>query len=406
MSYPYGNTRDASDVTFRNDYRTRYIGYTIQEANTINAIVNVNDGSGAANEASEYTYLEIGRTMVTPEELLGATRPPAPVIPPVNYPAGADTFYSDPTLNPNTIAILPDGTIYMTDGSSTLYRLIAGAKIAVATGIPSTPPPSFEGITVANGVVYMLDSANGKVYSGTGGVFTNLGITSLSNPKKIAVYGTSIYYIENGASTIKKSSTTIGSPATIVAGSTPGFADGYPAQFDEPRSFVIDANGENLYIADTNNSLIRKMSTTTYIVSTLAGNSTAFQNPFATDNVGNRDGNGLNGQSLLYLPNDITIDPQGVLYIADTGNNSVRKLTQDGNLTTIAGRVGVPPVYDVAPIGYTNGLADGSEWNQPTGIHYTSVIPTNPSATNGGLYVLEPANRAVRIIIFPYTTTS
>ena len=382
MYFPYTNTRYASDVTYRNSYKTRFIGYTVEQQNTVGAIINVLGGSGAANEASEVTYLVLGRTLVSGEELeqiLNPNGPPPPQVP-------SSTFFYDPTVSPFSIAILPNGTIFMTDGSSTLYRIVDGEKVAVDTGVTG-PEPSFTGMTVANGILYVLDTANSTVYIGNDeGALTPISITGIVNPMKIQVSGTSIYLLEEGASTIKVASTT-GGPATVIAGSTAGFADGPSPQFNNPMGFSIDATGGNLYIADTGNSLIRVLSLTTNIASTLAGNSIAYDGSTPSDNDGNRDGKGIYGESLVYYPKDITTSPSGTLYIADTLNNNIRKLT-DGNLVTIAGAVGTDPIYDISPPGYTDGVGASSRWNSPSGIQYI----------NGGIYVIEPVNHAVRIL--------
>lgn len=386
MSYPYGNTRDASDVIYRNDYRTRYIGWYGAEQNTINAIVNIDGGSAAVNEASEYTYLTIGRTMITGEEF-EALFGKVVVVPPILPKSIVYTLYYNPTAPPYATTILPGGTVYMANGSSNIYTLSGNSNIIFPTGIPYTPTPSLTSITYYNSNLYIVDTANSKIYVGSNAPYTDMGITSLVNPIKIQVSATSIYYLEQGASTIKMSANTVGSIATIIAGSSSGFADGNPAKFNSPSSFVLDSFGSNLYIADTGNSLIRQMSTVSNTVSTLAGNAIGFINPFPTDNVGNKDGNGVLGQTLLYRPTDITIG-NDILYIADTSNNTIRKLTLDGNLSTIGGLPGVYPVYDMSPQGYTDGVSTGSLWNAPVGITYA----------NNFLFVSEPANSAVRII--------
>lgn len=384
MYSPYTNTRYASDVTYRNSYKTRFIGYTVEKQNTVGAIINILGGSGAANEASEVTYLTLGRTMVTGEELEKILNPNGPPPPQVS----STTLFYDPTATPFSIAIL-SGTIFMSDSSSSLYTIVDGVKVPVDTGITGSPP-SFTGMTVSNGILYVLDTANSTVYTGNSeGILTPLSITGLVNPMKIQVSGTSIFFLEEGACTIKMASTT-GGAATVIAGSTPGFADGVPAQFDTPMGFSLDAAGENLYIADTGNSLIRVLSLSTYAASTIAGNAILYNGPTPTDNVGNRDGKGIYGETLVYYPKDITISPSGTLYIADTLNNNIRKIT-DGNLLTIAGAAGTAPIYDISPPGYTDGVGTNSRWNLPSGIQYV----------NGAIYIIEPINHAVRILQTP-----
>jgi hypothetical protein len=118
----------------------------------------------------------------------------------------------------------------------------------------------------------------------------------------------------------------------------------------------------------------------------LAGNTTGFINPLPTDNVGNRDGSGIHGTSLLFYPQGVTASPNGI-FIADTFNNTIR-LFLDGNLSTYAGVPGTEPVYDISPPGYVDGIASASRWNAPSSIFYY----------NSSLYITEPLNNAVRVL--------
>jgi sugar lactone lactonase YvrE len=175
---------------------------------------------------------------------------------------------------------------------------------------------------------------------------------------------------------------------TALTDSTPGFADGVFGKLKFPKSITLDPTGQTLYIADTGNSLIRKITTTfPYTLSTLAGNSTQFFNPFPSDNVGNRDGNGIHGENFLCFSEGITASPTG-LYIADTGNNSIRALSFTGTLTTLAGQAGVEPSFESSPQGYTDGSPPSSLWNNPTSIF----------SYGSSLYITEPSNTAVRVI--------
>lgn len=111
-----------------------------------------------------------------------------------------------------------------------------------------------------------------------------------------------------------------------LAGSTvAGFVDGTAsdARFNYPTNVAIDKNG-NVYVADYINKVIRKI-TPSGIVSTFAGNGSS----------GSTDGNGSNAR--FALPTGITIDANGNLYVADSGNFLIRKIDAAGNVTTVAG---------------------------------------------------------------------
>jgi len=363
----YGNTRDASDVIRRNDYSTRYIGYTVKENNTVNAIVNILGGSAAANEASELTYLKIGCTLTSNTVVEQV---------PSRLPPRVDTFQLFTGLG---IVFTP--TAYSFDGSSNLYTFSPLSN--------TTLPFVITALATDGSNLYVASRSN--LYTYSSGTPSNLNITNLSNINKVTVASNGFYFLQSGNSQIYFA--TSNSAATSLAGSTAGFAEGIGsvAQFNQPRGFTLDPAGQYLYIADTGNSLIRKMSTVApYTVSTLAGNTTFFYNPLPTDSVGNRDGNGIYGMSLLYNPYDITVDPEGDFYIADATNNAIRGLTPNGTLFTLGGVPGVDPVYDISPPGFSNAIGSDGRWNEPVAITYF----------NSALYITEPLNNAIRSYTF------
>lgn len=108
---------------------------------------------------------------------------------------------------------------------------------------------------------------------------------------------------------------------STIAGGTSGYVDGQgiTARFATPLGIAIDSN-DNLYIADSANHRIRKISPDGY-VSTLAGQSSGYQ-----------DGWGPNAK--FASPRGIAVDTQGNVYVGD-GNNKVRKISPDGTVTTV-----------------------------------------------------------------------
>jgi sugar lactone lactonase YvrE len=111
---------------------------------------------------------------------------------------------------------------------------------------------------------------------------------------------------------------------TTYAGTGHGFADGFllTAAFDFPAGMAIDKDG-NIYVADANNSRIRKLIANAYMV-TLAGD-------------GQRAGDdGPAASASFSYPNGLAFDAFGNLFIADPGNNAIRKLTPAGVVTTYA----------------------------------------------------------------------
>jgi uncharacterized protein (TIGR03437 family) len=116
---------------------------------------------------------------------------------------------------------------------------------------------------------------------------------------------------------------------TIAGNGFPGFSgdgsSGLGAQLDDPHDVVVDAAG-NVYIADTLNARIRKVDTSGNI-STYAG--------VGTTGYSGDGGPAVNAQ--LWYPTGLALDKSGNLYIADPGNGTVRKVSTNGNIATIAG---------------------------------------------------------------------
>ena len=113
--------------------------------------------------------------------------------------------------------------------------------------------------------------------------------------------------------------------STIIAGTTStGAIDSslLTSSFNSPEGLAIDSNG-NIFVADTGNSTIRKISTAG-TVSTIAG--VAGLN-------GNRDG--IGALARFNSPQSLCLDSYGNIYVADTGNNLIRKITPSGSVTTL-----------------------------------------------------------------------
>ncbi|WP_211465204.1 NHL repeat-containing protein [Collimonas silvisoli] len=157
--------------------------------------------------------------------------------------------------------------------------------------------------------------------------------------------------------------TTCATTSKTDAGSSDGSASN--ARFNQPNAIAVDAGG-NLFVTDTANNTIRKI-TAAGVVSTLAGNA------------GNADGSGP--QARFSQPGGVAIDAAGNLYLADTLNHTIRKVTAAGAVSTLAGSAG--------QAGQADGTAANARFNQPWGV-------TRDSA--GNLYVTDSGNDAVRKI--------
>jgi hypothetical protein len=215
------------------------------------------------------------------------------------------------------------------------------------------------------GVVYVVDTADQTIRRVTpeGTVTTVAGVPGEpgSNdgpgesarfrfPNGIAVDPAgNLYVADEGNHTIRK--VTPSGLVTIMAGS-PGASgsedgNGSAARFRSPRDVAVDGDG-NLYVADAGNHTIRKV-TPTGSVTTAAGS------PGAS---GSKDGSG--SAARFYYPSGIAVDATGDAYVADWRNCTVRKVTPAGVVTTLAGLAGAA--------GSDDGTAGGARFNQPRGI--------------------------------------
>lgn len=154
---------------------------------------------------------------------------------------------------------------------------------------------------------------------------------------------------------------------TKVAGFYNGFEDGLigNALFNLPSGVCVDASG-NIYVADENNNRIRKISVAAGTVSTVAGSTAGFA-----------DGNGATAK--FDHPHSICIDNLGNLYVADTKNNKIRKITTSGQVSTFAGS--------------TQGTADGNGTSAQFSYPYGICLDNN-----GNLYVNENGSHKIRKI--------
>ena len=157
-----------------------------------------------------------------------------------------------------------------------------------------------------------------------------------------------------------------------AAGEAISTVAGPEAQLSHPGDVVVDRTG-NTFIADTNNHRIRKLSADGTTITTIAGTGTE----------GSSNGNGSPTSVQLSRPNGLALDAAGNLYIADTNNHRIRKLSADETtITTIAGTV-------------THGNADGNGNPTSVQLNFPHAVAVD---TAGNVYFADTFNHRVRKI--------
>lgn len=150
-------------------------------------------------------------------------------------------------------------------------------------------------------------------------------------------------------------------------------ADASNALFNRPAAIVSDGGGM-VFIADSENNAIRVIS---------GGNVYTFA---GGGQYGHADGD-MSGASFNH-PGAIAIGPDGSIYVADTRNHTIRRIDQNGNVTTIAG---VPGTY-----GYRDGESDQALFRYPMGIAVSE---------DGMIFVADTGNHVIRVIEYDYVWT-
>lgn len=303
---------------------------------------------------------------------------------------------------PKGMAVDASGNVYVAEYGNHVIRKISPLGVVTtlagtagtfgfvnATGTSATFREPNDLCVDAAGNVYVADSYNDLIRKITpAGVVTTLAGTGLAvgstdgtgsaarfyYPEGIAIdaAGTNLYIADTYNHKIRKLNITTGAVTTIAGTGSAGSADGTgtAASFNLPGGIAIDANN-NLYIADTYNHKIRKI-TPAGVVTTVAGTGTA------------GSGNGLGTSASFNFPYAIEVDADGNIYPTDNGNNAVRKISPDGVVTTIAGTTAT---------GSANGPGSSATFNATFGI---ALSP------DGSFYVADQGNNLIRKIT-PYS---
>jgi uncharacterized protein (TIGR03437 family) len=288
---------------------------------------------------------------------------------PVALPAQVASRYTISTLAGNG-----------TSGSSGDGAPASAAQLATPFGV----------VVNASGAVLISDQANNKIrqvttdgnigtvagtggrsYSGDGAAATN---SLMAAPAGVALDNAGAVYFSDSLNDVVRKFSLSGNIATIAGNfnNGPGFSGdngaATSASLNTPVGIAVDSTG-NIYVADRLNNRIRKISATGTITA-FAGNGVA----------GSSGDGGLATAATMRSPAGLAIDSAGTVYIADTGNHRVRKVTSDGKISNVAG---------IGAAGYSGDLGNATlaGLNSPAGI---AVDKT------GNLYIADTSNSRIR----------
>jgi sugar lactone lactonase YvrE len=238
-----------------------------------------------------------------------------------------------PVSTPSGIAVDPNNNLYIGDSSS--YHLLKYTPSGSST------------IVAGNGLRYYLGD-NGPAAA-----------AQFVQPQGIALdpSGLIVYIADRGEARIRKfQGGTISTPPGATALG--------------PAGVVADAS-QNLYIADAAGNEVLRVAAGTGAVTLVAGTGTA----------GSSGDNGIATSAQLNQPSGVLLDSAGNIYIADTGNNRIRKINAAGIITTIVGISGAPLFTG------DGGLATNASVNQPAGLAMDSA---------GDLFIADTGNNRIR----------
>jgi len=342
---------------------------TVPVVVTTSIIINVTSTSAQSGG----TITSVGNTIITTNGVCYSSTNQTPTIANsvttdpvqggnVEYP----TFSSSITkLTPNTVYYL---RAYATNSAGTGYGSIVTFTTASNLSAVTTVVTTFAG-------------------NGNAGYADGSGLSALfNNPQGLAVDNNNNIYVSDSFNNYIREISPAGTTSTLAGSRVIGYADGpaAAAAFYAPYGLVVDANG-NTYAADFGNNVIRKI-TPAGIVSTYAGSGQAgYQNGSATSG---QLKNSTDSLAIFNNPEGLAIDAAGNIYVADRGNNVIRKISPAGRVVTVAG---------TRTAGDVDATGEYASFNNPSGLAVDG---------QGNLYVSDQGNSAIRKITPAGVTTT
>ena len=272
-------------------------------------------------------------------------------------PPGGGVFFLDPLTGPGGVAVALNGKLFVSTSSNCVWRLDADGLLR--TGF--------------------LDSAPFRIGTGSGGFSDNApsfdaGGALLSNPQNLALDSEGNLYIADASNQrIRKVNTATWTISTIAGGGSLRPTDGIhatDASFLFPVGVAVDHAG-NVYVSDSNAQKVFKVDTGG-ILTRFAGSGASTYN-----------GENIPATSAAMIPMGLAVDAADDVFIADWSNSIVRKVTPDGNITTVAGNP-----FNVTALG-DGGPAFGATLARPRGVAVDAV---------GNLFIADTEHHRIRMV--------
>jgi sugar lactone lactonase YvrE len=301
---------------------------------------------------------------------------------------------------PAGAAVVGDEVFVADTGNHTIRKATSAGVVTLLAGSAGTPGTADgtgsaarfnnpQGIVAVGGDLFVADSGNHAIrkvtaagvvttiagISGAPGFVNNTGtLASFNSPRGIATDGTSLFVADTGNHAIRKINIGTGAVTTLAGTGAAGYANTPPATFNGPEGVAVI--GINLYVADTGNHAVRKLANfnaVSPLVSTFAGAGP----PTAASGFVDDSGTAARFSS----PRGITA-VGSVLYVADTGNHAIRRITTAATVTTFAGTAASATTRD--------GDAGQALLNAPVGI----------AGVQGTIFFTDVNENVVRKILF------
>lgn len=277
---------------------------------------------------------------------------------------------------PEGVFVDAAGNIFIADTDDSRIRVVNPGTAPVQIAGVSVPGTDIE--TVA-GAYYNSD--DGCQFTGDPGPAIS---ASLCQPDAVFVDGSgNIFIADTNNFAIEKVTTTgamtavAGSPGT--AGYTGDNAAAISATLNYPSGVVVDASGD-IYIADTENFVIREVTASNSFIKTIIGNNTLSYSG---------DG-GLAGNAELSSPAAVSVDASGDIFIADSENSAIREVVAStGDIQTVAGDGTICALPTAAVACGDNGLATSAQLNNPQGVFLDA---------SGNIFIADTEDNRIRVV--------